>query len=322
MNPNITWEIIKENINKHKPWNWDWISFNPNITWKIIESNLDKPWSWFWLSSHPNITWEIIESNLDKPWYWEINCSLKIYYFLKFLFKKVFLLIKMINKNTKNNLLSPKQASKLLNITTQSLIHWNNKGLISSVRTKGNHRRYLLDDVLQQCSSFQKQDFQGRFICYCRVSTYSQKKDLERQVEFFRDKYPDHEIIQDIGSGINFKRKGFKTLVDEAINGNIKEIVVTHKDRLCRFGFELIEHIVSTHSDGKIVVLNQEQTSPEKELVNDLISIITVFSSRLYGLRSNSIKQHIKREALKNSQNEIVSNTGTKNSIEINDGSI
>jgi predicted site-specific integrase-resolvase len=154
-------------------------------------------------------------------------------------------------------------------------------------------------------------------ICYCRVSTASQKEDLARQIQFFKLNYPDYTIISDNGSGINFKRKGFKTILDDAIKGYIEEVVVTHKDRLCRFGFELIEGIIREQSNGKIVVLNQKKTSPEQELVDDLISIITVFSSRLYGLRSNSIKNKI-RTQIKDSQNQIIAIEGRegKNTID------
>jgi predicted site-specific integrase-resolvase len=107
--------------------------------------------------------------------------------------------------------------------------------------------------------------------------------------------YPEHEIVSDIGSGINFKRKGLLSILDSAIKGDIEEIVVTHRDRLCRFGFELIERVITSGSQGKIVVLNQRKTSPQQELVDDLVSIITVFSSRLYGLRSHQIAKQIKQ---------------------------
>jgi predicted site-specific integrase-resolvase len=138
------------------------------------------------------------------------------------------------------------------------------------------------------------------------VSSHGQKEDLERQIEYFSTKFPNHIIIKDIGSGLNFKRKGFNSILDFAIKGDIQEVVVTHKDRLCRFGFELIERIITEYSNGKIVVLNQKKTSPEKELVDDLISVVTVFSSRLYGLRSHSIKKQIK-EATKNVESKTVS---------------
>jgi predicted site-specific integrase-resolvase len=97
--------------------------------------------------------------------------------------------------------------------------------------------------------------------------------------------------------------------------------VVTHKDRLCRFGFDLIEGIIKDHSNGRIVVLNQEKTSPEKELVDDLISIITVFSSRLYGLRSNSIKNKI-RTQIKDSQNQVITIQSREKTTESDDGTI
>jgi predicted site-specific integrase-resolvase len=138
---------------------------------------------------------------------------------------------------------------------------------------------------------------------------------LETQVEFFRTRYPDYEIIKDLGSGINFKRKGFLSILDSAVKGDISEVVVTHKDRLCRFGFELIERIITEHSKGKIVVLDKKETSPEKELVDDLLSIVTVFSSRLYGLRSHTVKKKIKDEASKNSKTKIVSNKARKGNV-------
>jgi len=197
-------------------------------------------------------------------------------------------------------LLRPEEACRLLNVTNQTLINWSNTGKIQFSRTKGSHRRYKYSTIKPFITNesyndrFKKKISSQRNICYCRVSTSSQKEDLERQVTFFRDKYPDYEIIKDIGSGINFKRKGFNSILDDAIKGNIKTIVVTYKDRLCRFGFELIERIITEHSNGEIVVLNKPETSPETELTNDLISIITVFSCRLYGLRSNSIKKQIK----------------------------
>ena len=204
----------------------------------------------------------------------------------------------------------PEDASRLLKVTCRTLLNWDYTGKVKSIRTKGGHRRYILSDILSLSPDKEKEvERRKRSICYCRVSSPSQKEDLERQVRYFQGKYPTHEIIQDIGSGINFKRKGFNSILDSAIKGDIKEVVVTHKDRLCRFGFELINRIIQEHSNGQIVVLNQEETSPEKELVNDLISIITVFSSRLYGLRSHDLKRKIKA-SIKNNKDKDISNEG------------
>lgn len=198
--------------------------------------------------------------------------------------------------------LTPRRTSELLKVTTKTLQNWDKEGKIKSFRTTGGHRRFALADIraLMQTEKVPITPTQTK-ICYCRVSTPSQKEDLERQVEFFRTTYPDHRIIKDIGSGLNFSRKGLQTILDIAISGDLSEVVVTHRDRLCRFGFELIEGIITKHSNGKIVVLDNPKTSPESELTADLISIITVFSTRLHGLRSHSIQKKI-REAFKNDE--------------------
>lgn len=186
------------------------------------------------------------------------------------------------------------EACKLLNVSVTTLINWDRGGKIQSIRTKGGHRRYLRSSLPLPITSIEPR--RREKICYCRVSTHSQKEDLDRQVEFFRGEYPDHRIIRDIGSGINFKRKGFKTILDAGIDGAIEEVVVTHKDRLCRFGFDLINGIIERCSQGKIVVLDQREVSREEELVNDILSLITVFSSRLYGFRSHQLKKKIEEK--------------------------
>jgi predicted site-specific integrase-resolvase len=102
-----------------------------------------------------------------------------------------------------------------------------------------------------------------------------------------QEKYPEHEILWDIGSGINFKRKQLLWLLEQSTLGNVKEVVVAHRDRLCRFGFELIEWFFHKHN-VKLVVLDDSKSSPQQELVTDLLSIITVFSRRIHGLRKYS----------------------------------
>jgi len=197
--------------------------------------------------------------------------------------------------------IQPSRAAKILDVSNRTLINWDINGDIQSIRTKGGHRRYLLSDVMSKL----QQPSTQRKICYARVSTSSQKNDLNRQIDFFKHRYPQHEIITDIGSGLNFKRKGFNTILDYAINGDIQEVVVTHRDRLCRFGFELVERLIKEKSNGKILVLDKQDTSPEQELVNDLISIITVFSSRVYGLRSNKLKKEIQKSVTEETNNSI-----------------
>lgn len=126
-------------------------------------------------------------------------------------------------------------------------------------------------------------------IGYARVSTTKQKEDLERQAAFLKEKYPEAEVIKDIGSGLNFKRKGLLTLLERAMRGERLTVVVSYRDRLARFGFELIEWAVQ-RSGGSIVVLNHIDSSPTAELVADIIAIITIFSARLHGLRSYTRK--------------------------------
>jgi hypothetical protein len=99
-----------------------------------------------------------------------------------------------------------------------------------------------------------------------------------------RLKYPNHEIVTDIGSGLNYKRKGLQTILDDAMRGAVEEVVVAHKDRLCRFGFELIQRVVE-NNQGRIVVCNSVVGSPNDELVDDITSILHVFTCRFYGRR-------------------------------------
>ena len=101
-----------------------------------------------------------------------------------------------------------------------------------------------------------------------------------------KKKYPDYEIITDIGSGINFKRKGLQKIIKMAVNNELEELVIAYKDRLCRIGYDLIEYMIIEFSNGKIIIENEETLSPEEEVVKDLLQIITVFSARVNGLRS------------------------------------
>jgi len=199
-----------------------------------------------------------------------------------------------------NDYLKPGEVCGQLQISRRTLYTWTHSGKIKSVKTKGGQYRYHKEDIF----TIEKNTFKQNY-CYCRVSTRGQLSDLERQVEFFQSKYPNHRIIRDIGPGLNFKRKGLKTILDEAIKGNIGEIVVTHKDRLCRFGFEIIEGLIeeNPYYAGRIVVLHKDEATPERELTNELLSIITVFSAWLHGLRSHKLRNQIKT-AIENGEEE------------------
>lgn len=159
-------------------------------------------------------------------------------------------------------------------ITPQTVRVWADAGKIEVERTLGGHRR-IVEWI----------DEESVTVCYCRVSSYKQKEDLARQVAFMRELYPNAEIIKDIGSGLNFKRKGLKALLDRAMRGDKLEVVVAHRDRLGRFGFDLLRWIIQRPA-GTIVVLDGTEHSPEQELTRDLLAILHVFSCRLHGLRS------------------------------------
>jgi excisionase family DNA binding protein len=182
-----------------------------------------------------------------------------------------------------NERLTPKEAREILKVSDSTLRRWGDEGKISFTQYgKLGHRRYNITKLLG------KRKKEGKLkICYCRVSSYDQKGDLERQIQLMRENFPDHTIIKDYGSGLNFKRKGLKTILDHSFEGNLKEVVVAHKDRLCRFGYDLLQYVFEETSGAKIVVLNEKVQTPREELVEDLLSITTVFSSRLYGMRSS-----------------------------------
>lgn len=181
---------------------------------------------------------------------------------------------------------SPKQFGSLIGRATKTLQKWDRDGILKAHRSITNRRYYTHDQYLQvigQNSAVKKT------VTYCRVSSAGQKNDLISQrkaVENFclAAGKEIQEKFEDIGSGLNYKRKNFVKLMEMVEQGIISEIVVAHKDRLVRFGFEWFEKFCSDHG-VKIVVMNAEALSPEEEMTKDLLSIIHCFSSRLYGLR-------------------------------------
>lgn len=179
-----------------------------------------------------------------------------------------------------------KEASEYLNISQVSLRRYADSGKINFIRTPGNQRLY---DV----NSFVKHENDGRKIkvCYCRVSTYGQQADLENQINYMKVKYPTHEIISDVGSGINFNRPGLLKIIDYAIGGQLEEVVVAYKDRLCRIGYSLIENIITKYSNAKITIDAQSEETINEEIANDLLQIINVYSAKINGMRRYKAKK-------------------------------
>ncbi len=173
---------------------------------------------------------------------------------------------------------SSREASKILDVHANTLRKWADDGKIEAIKTAAGQRRYNLDQYLQISQ-------QRTIVCYCRVSSSKQRDDLARQVDFMREKYPNAEIVKDVGSGLNFKRKGLKAILERAMRGDSLELVVAHRDRLARFGQDLIKQVIEFNG-GKLVVLDQSACSPEEELTKDLLNILHVFSCRMHGLRN------------------------------------
>lgn len=181
---------------------------------------------------------------------------------------------------------SAKIAKKTLGVCNRTLNAMCRRGELECIRINNGWRKYNIHKyLLSKDKSLRKK------ICYARVSSHDQKKDLETQIKLLEDKYPEYEIVKDIGSGINFKRKGLNYIIDLSVKNELDEVVITYKDRLCRIGFELIEMLMEKYSNAKITILNNEEKLPHEMIADDLIEIITVYSSKIHGMRSNKITE-------------------------------
>ena len=185
-----------------------------------------------------------------------------------------------------------KEAKLALGVCTKTLQNYDKQGKIEVIRTVGDRRRYNLRKYLEENNLEAINNLNRKKILYCRVSSYDRKDDLDRQIKYLQNLYKDYEIISDIGSGINFKRKGLQKILDYAIKNELEEVVITYKDRLCRIGYELIEHIITTYSKGKITIVHEIKDDRNDEITKDLIEIITVYSSKIHGTRSNKIEKN------------------------------
>lgn len=190
------------------------------------------------------------------------------------------------------------QFSKLIGKTNQTLRNWDKDGILKPHHVSESGYRYYSQEQLNHFLGL-KQEVQlnKKTIGYCRVSSNKQKDDLERQIEnvktYMYAKGYQFEIISDIGSGINYNKKGLNKLIDMVTNSEVEKIVILYKDRLIRFGYELIENICNKYGTTIEIIDNTEKTE-EQELVEDMIQIVTVFSERLQGKRANKAKKMIK----------------------------
>jgi putative resolvase len=170
-----------------------------------------------------------------------------------------------------------------LGVNPRTLARWSEDGLIKTIKTEAGHRRYDIAEYLKQKSGTTELARRST-VLYARVSTSSQRDDLKRQTEALTTTYPGSEVITEIGSGLNFRWRKLNAILERIVSGDIQCLVVAHKDRLARFGFDLIEWLCEKF-ECKLVVLYQQKYSPQAELVQDMLSVVHCFSSRLYGLR-------------------------------------
>lgn len=180
------------------------------------------------------------------------------------------------------------KAAEITGLNIATLRRYADDGKIECVRTPGGVRRYNIEKYIRDRGNMQTIDpiIDKVSVCYCRVSTYGQSDDLDRQVTYMSEKYPTFLMITDIGSGINFERKGLQKIIDYAITGKLEKLAIGYKDRLCRIGYPLIEYILVKYSNTEIIVDADKHETVNEEIANDLMQIITVYTAKINGMRS------------------------------------
>lgn len=187
-----------------------------------------------------------------------------------------------------------KEAAELLGVHQRTLYLWEEKGLIETVRTAGNRRLYNVNKFIESkkcknmvCDNLDELDNMTKInICYVRVSSTNHKEDLDKQKKSMTEKYPDYTIIEDIGSGLDLNKNGINKIIHLAIAWKINELVIAYRDRLTRFGYELVEELITKYSKGKIIVLSEnDKLEPDEELVKDVMTIMNGYITKMAGLR-------------------------------------
>ena len=189
-------------------------------------------------------------------------------------------------------MLKPKEMAERIGVTVRTLQKWDKDGTLPAFRNPKNRRYYTEEQYRTYIGETTKSDH--KVVAYARVSNAGQKDDLRNQVDFLRQ-YANgkgvilDDVITDVGSGLNYKRKHWNELLDQIMENNVDTVYITYKDRFVRFGYDWFERLANKFNT-KIVVLNNPDLSPQEEMTQDLISIIHVFSCRIYGLRKYKSK--------------------------------
>lgn len=171
-----------------------------------------------------------------------------------------------------------RDAVRLTGLHPNTLRKYADQGVIPSIRTPSGQRLFDIEAFVGQRQSAQ-------VVVYARVSSRKQQDDLERQVAYLKGKEPHAEVVTDIASGLNFKRKGLLSLLERCLRGDKLTVVVAHRDRLARFGFELIEWLIQQNGGQVVVLSKSHHASPSDELFEDLLAVLSVFAARMHGLR-------------------------------------
>ncbi len=197
------------------------------------------------------------------------------------------------------------EAAKRLGVTSKTLQRWDREGKLTPDSRSVTNRRLYSEAQIARFAGLAIKSEPTRIVAYCRVSSAAQKPDLVNQVRVLEEfvvarGLANVEFVSEIGGGLNFQRKKFLALMSDIGRHQIKTLVLAHRDRLTRFGYEWFEHYAKEHG-CELLVLNQERLSPEQEMVQDLMTIVHCFSSRLYGLRNYKKKL---KEALEQDRSE------------------
>jgi putative resolvase len=176
---------------------------------------------------------------------------------------------------------SPREAADYYKVSEETLRDWANKDKIKYIRTIGKHRRYFINE-----------NQNGKSYVYARVSSRKQEEDLQRQITYLQHRYRSHEVVKDIGSGVNFKRQGFKTILEQLFERNVKEVVVTSSDRWARLGAADFIWLFEYFGAKLTILKSKEIQSWSEELAEDLLEIVTVFTARYHGKRKYDNKKN------------------------------
>ena len=191
----------------------------------------------------------------------------------------------------KEKLYTLKQASEILGAHPKTIQRWDREGRIRVVRTPGGRRRIPESEIKRILGEIPEN---GRAIGYARVSSNTQKDDLERQIEAIEEYAKERgwqiKVLKDIGSGLNENRKNYRKLLELIAKGEVSRVIVTYPDRLTRFGLNTLAFFFKQHG-AEIIVINEKDKTPREELIKDLITIVSHFAGKLYGMRSHKYKK-------------------------------